>query len=69
MVPNHLAIIMDGNRRWARSHALDIAIGHNEGSQTLKKICKAVSNQAINYRPYLPFRLKTGHEAQRKLTH
>ena len=49
MVPNHLAIIMDGNRRWARGHALDIAIGHNEGSQTLKKICKAVSNQAINY--------------------
>ena len=49
MVPNHLAIIMDGNRRWARGHALDIAIGHNEGAQTLKKICKAVSNQAINY--------------------
>ena len=49
MVPNHLAIIMDGNRRWARGHALDFAIGHNEGAQTLKKICKAVSNQAINY--------------------
>ena len=49
MVPNHLAIIMDGNRRWARGHALHIAMGHNEGTQTLKKICKAVSNQAINY--------------------
>ena len=49
MVPNHLAIIMDGNRRWARDHALDIAIGHDEGAQTLKKICKAASNQAINY--------------------
>lgn len=49
MVPNHLAIIMDGNRRWARGHALGTAIGHNEGAQTLKKICKAVSNQAINY--------------------
>ena len=49
MVPNHLAIIMDGNRRWARGHSLGIAIGHNEGAQTLKKICKAVSNQAINY--------------------
>lgn len=49
MVPNHLAIIMDGNRRWAKGHALGVTIGHNEGAQTLKKICKAVSNQAINY--------------------
>jgi len=40
---------MDGNRRWARGHSLGIAIGHNEGAQTLKKICKAVSSQAINY--------------------
>ena len=49
MTPNHLAIIMDGNRRWAKGHALDIALGHNEGAQTLKNICKAVAGNAINY--------------------
>ncbi len=49
MVPKHLAIIMDGNRRWARAHALDIALGHNEGALNLKRICKAAANSYIRY--------------------
>ena len=49
MVPKHLAIIMDGNRRWARNHALDIALGHNEGALNLKKICKATANSYVDY--------------------
>ena len=49
MVPKHLAIIMDGNRRWARAHALDIALGHNEGALNLKRICKAAANSYISY--------------------
>ena len=49
MVPKHLAIIMDGNRRWARAHALDIALGHNEGALNLRRICKAAANSYISY--------------------
>ena len=39
-IPNHIAIIMDGNRRWAREHNLDYKLGHKEGAKTLEKIAK-----------------------------
>ena len=37
--PHHLAIIMDGNRRWARERRLNVLRGHNRGADTLKDIC------------------------------
>mgnify|MGYP001809852413 CR=1 FL=1 len=37
-IPNHIAIIMDGNGRWATSRGLPRSKGHYEGSKTLKKI-------------------------------
>lgn len=35
-MPKHIAIIMDGNRRWARERGLDIKSGHKEGAKTLE---------------------------------
>ena len=37
-LPKHIAIIMDGNRRWARKHNLPDGEGHKEGSKNLEKI-------------------------------
>lgn len=37
-IPQHIAIIMDGNRRWAKEHHLSPMIGHKEGYNTLVKI-------------------------------
>lgn len=37
-IPHHLAIIMDGNGRWAKERGLDRSKGHLEGSRTLEKI-------------------------------
>jgi undecaprenyl diphosphate synthase len=37
-LPKHIAIIMDGNRRWAREHNLPDVKGHEAGSQNLQKI-------------------------------
>ena len=34
--PAHIAIIMDGNRRWARQKNLDIREGHKKGAETLE---------------------------------
>lgn len=36
-VPNHLAIILDGNRRWARAHKLPVWMGHRKGYETFEK--------------------------------
>lgn len=38
MVPLHIAIIPDGNGRWAKKRGLPRSVGHREGSMTLKKI-------------------------------
>lgn len=46
---NHLAIILDGNRRWATQKGLPKLIGHTEGAKNLKKIAKAVLAKDIHY--------------------
>jgi len=46
----HLGIIMDGNRRWAKLHALETIFGHNNGVKTLDKlleICPSLGIQTI----------------------
>jgi len=40
-VPKHIAIIMDGNRRWAKKHNLPSIVGHTKGAETLTNIVKA----------------------------
>ena len=40
IIPAHIAIIMDGNRRWAKNKNLPTMFGHREGVQALKKITR-----------------------------
>lgn len=37
-IPNHIAIIMDGNGRWAKKRMMPRVFGHKEGMNTVKKI-------------------------------
>ena len=43
-VPEHVAIIMDGNGRWATKKGLPRSFGHNKGVSVLKEIIKASKN-------------------------
>ena len=47
--PQHLAIIMDGNRRWAKERGLPAFFGHNEGAKVVQKITKVVRERGIPY--------------------
>ena len=49
ILPKHIAIIMDGNRRWAKQRGLETRLGHKEGAETLKKIAKYANNIGIKY--------------------
>ena len=49
IIPNHVAIIMDGNRRWAKRRMLPTNIGHKEGSNTLEKMAKYCNKIGVNY--------------------
>ncbi len=48
-LPRHVAIIMDGNGRWARSRGLPRLLGHREGYRTLRDILLAASELGIDY--------------------
>ena len=37
VLPRHVAIIMDGNGRWAKQHALSVMMGHRKGVEALRK--------------------------------
>lgn len=45
----HLAIIMDGNRRWAKAHNLPSAFGHKKGVDALKATMRACDDFGIKY--------------------
>ena len=48
-VPNHIAIIMDGNGRWAKKRGLPRVMGHNAGMKSLKEIVRACSDLGVKY--------------------
>ncbi|MBR3741595.1 MAG: isoprenyl transferase [Clostridia bacterium] len=46
-LPRHVAIIMDGNGRWAKQHALRVALGHRKGVEALRAIIRESSDIGI----------------------
>lgn len=48
-VPKHVAIILDGNGRWAKKRGLPRNAGHIQGSKVVEKICKEAYNIGIQY--------------------
>lgn len=48
-LPNHVAIIMDGNRRWANLHKLQLYKGHEKGARRVHEIIKEHFSKKISY--------------------
>ena len=48
-VPAHVAIIMDGNGRWAKARHLPRIAGHKRGAETVKTIVRAASDLGVSY--------------------
>lgn len=46
-LPRHVAIIMDGNGRWAKQHKLKVALGHRQGVEALRGIIRESSDLGI----------------------
>ena len=49
MIPKHIAVVMDGNGRWANKRGLPRAFGHREGASNLKKVCRACVKIGVKY--------------------
>ena len=68
MALRHLAIIMDGNRRWARQNALKILAGHYHGAQNLKTIARSVAEHGIQYLTVFAFSRENWKRSQAEIS-
>ena len=48
-IPKHVAIIMDGNGRWAEQHGLDRIFGHREGVEAVRSVVEGAGEMGIQY--------------------
>ena len=53
--PQHLAIIMDGNGRWAKARRLPRTAGHRQGVETIKRVIEAATEAGIDYLTFFGF--------------
>lgn len=66
-IPRHVAIIMDGNGRWARARGLDRSEGHVEGVNTVRKITEAASEIGIKYLTLYTFSTENWNRPQEEV--
>lgn len=67
-LPKHVAIIMDGNRRWAKKNGLTTPIGHKAGAENLKNIAKYANKMGIKYMTMYAFSTENWNRAQDEVT-
>ena len=48
-VPNHIAIILDGNGRWAKKRNMPRGYGHIVGCDNLEKMCDVIKDMGVKY--------------------
>lgn len=49
VIPNHVAIILDGNGRWAKKKGMPRTYGHVKGCENLEKICSVAKELGVKY--------------------
>ena len=54
-IPNHVAIIMDGNGRWANERGLTRLEGHEAGTENIRRILRAAAEMGVRYLTFWAF--------------
>ena len=67
-LPAHIAIIMDGNRRWAREKKLPVKLGHKNGADTLEKIAKYANKIGIKYMTVYAFSTENWNRSEEEVS-
>lgn len=63
----HIAIIMDGNGRWAKKRGLKRSVGHLEGSKVLKKLCLYLAEKGVPYLSVFAFSTENFKRSQEEV--
>ena len=67
-MPKHIAIIMDGNRRWAKQKGLPIALGHKQGAETLENITRYANKIGLKYLTVYAFSTENWKRAEEEVS-
>lgn len=67
-VPQHIAIILDGNGRWARSKGMPRHYGHVKGCQNLEQICDVIKDIGVKYLTVYAFSTENWKRSQEEVT-
>jgi undecaprenyl diphosphate synthase len=68
-IPNHIAIIMDGNGRWAKNKNMPRNIGHEEGLKTLSKITQKVFDAGVKSLTVYAFSSENWNRPKNEIKH
>ncbi len=66
---NHIAFIMDGNRRWAKRQGLLPFLGHNKGAQTIQHVVEFCLKNNIKYSSLYAFSLENFNRSAQEITY
>lgn len=67
-LPKHIAIILDGNRRWARREGLEVVDGHKEGAANVRRIAKFANKLGIKYMTVYAFSTENWNRSKLEVT-
>ena len=65
----HIALILDGNRRWAKNNNLPTLEGHKKGGETLEKIVKDANNLGLNFLSTFVFSTENWNRSETEVTY
>lgn len=68
MVPNHVAIILDGNGRWAKAKGMPRTAGHTAGAKNVENITRAAKNLGIKYLTLYAFSTENWNRPQAEVS-
>ena len=67
-IPRHVAIIMDGNGRWAKERGMPRVAGHRVGTENLRRIIRASANLGIQYLTFYAFSTENWNRPKAEVT-
>ena len=68
VIPKHIAIIMDGNGRWAKKKSLPRALGHQQGVQTVREIVKYCGRIGVEYLTLFAFSSENANRSKEEVS-
>jgi len=66
-IPNHVAIIMDGNGRWAKKRGLPRLAGHRAGTENIRRVIECFANYEVKYLTLFAFSTENWSRPRREV--